>query len=146
MKTTLTLALWSCFSAAWLTLQPASAAEPVPNAAPAPDAAPPCGKLVGSNAAGADAGFAVRNGEPVDFVSGGQRTHGTLLVFIDGPVFRAYWQPQGSEEKYALANVGTGADTNSVRLVSTPPQGRPANNASPGVMTQAVPVLSCPKL
>ncbi|WP_407669794.1 hypothetical protein [Paraburkholderia nodosa] len=135
MKTTLTLALSSCLGVALLTTQPAHGADPIPT----PDAAPPCGKLVGTNAAG---GFALRSGEPVDFVSAGQATHGTLLVFSDGPVFRAYWQPEGSEEKYALANAGP----DSVRLVSTPPQGTPTRGAQPGVATQPLQVLSCPKL
>ncbi|WP_328809388.1 hypothetical protein [Paraburkholderia hiiakae] len=133
MKTTLTLALASCLGVALLATQPAHGADP------APDAAPPCGRLVGVNAAG---GFALRSGEPVDFVSAGQATHGVLLVFSDGPVFRAYWQPQGSEEKYALANAGP----DGVRLVSTPPQGTPTTGAQPGVATQPLQVLSCPKL
>ena len=135
VKTTLRLALSSCLGVAMLATQPAYGAD----ASPSPDAAPPCGRLVGTNAAG---GFALRSGEPVDFVSAGQATHGTLLVFNDGPVFRAYWQPQGSEERYALANAGP----DSVRLVSTPPQGTPANGAPPGVATQPLQVLSCPKL
>ncbi|MBB2926039.1 hypothetical protein [Paraburkholderia silvatlantica] len=134
MKTALTLALSSCFGVVLLTTQPAHGADPTPT----PDAAPPCGKLVGTNAAG---GFALRSGEPVDFVTAGQATHGTLLVFSDGPVFRAYWQPEGSEEKYALANAGP----DSVRLVSTPPQGTPTRGAQPGGTTQPMQVLSCPK-
>ncbi|MEX3691239.1 hypothetical protein AB3X91_07240 [Paraburkholderia sp. BR14263] len=137
MKTTFMLALSSCLGVALLTTQPAHGADPT--LTPTPDAAPPCGKLVGTNAAG---GFALRSGEPVDFVSEGQATHGTLLVFSDGPVFRAYWQPQGSEEKYALANAGP----DSVRLVSTPPQGTPTGGAQPGVATQPLQVLSCPRL
>ena len=135
VKTTLTLALSSCLGVALLATQPAHGADPTPT----PDASPPCGKLVGTNATG---GFALRTGERVDFVSAGQATHGTLLVFSDGPVFRAYWQPEGSEEKYALANAGP----DSVRLVSTPPQGTPAGGAQPGVATQPLQVLSCPKL
>ncbi|WP_245639698.1 hypothetical protein [Paraburkholderia heleia] len=133
MKTTLTLALSLCFGVALLTTQPAHGADP------ASDSAPPCGKLVGTSAAG---GFALRSGEPVDFVTAGQATHGTLFVFSDGPVFRAYWQPEGSEEKYALANAGP----DSVRLVSTPPQGTLTRGAQPGVATQPMQVLSCPKL
>lgn len=112
----------------------------------ADDGVQPCGKLVGANAPGnaneADAGFTLRNGEAVDFVSGGHATHGKLLVFADGQLFRAYWQAQGGEEKYALANAGP----NSVRLVSTPPQGTPATDGKPGIMTQPMRVLSCPKL
>jgi hypothetical protein len=137
VKTALTLVLSSCWlSAALLATEPLHAADPA-NAVP--DAVPPCGKLVGSSAAG---GFALRNGEPVDFVSGGQATHGKLLVFTDGAVFRAYWQPEGSEEKYVLANAGP----DSVRLVSTPPQGTPVPNGGPGVTPQPLLVLSCPKL
>lgn len=138
MKATFTLTLWSCcLGAALLAIHPARAADT------APDAAPPCGSLVGvSPSGGAGAGFAMRDGEAVDFISGGQTTHGRLLVFRDGALFRAYWQPQGSEEKYALANAGPG----SVRLVSTPPQGIPASDGKPGITTQPLQVLSCPKL
>ena len=138
MKATLTLTLTSCcLGAALLAIEPARAADT------APDVAPPCGRLVGPNAGGGtDAGFTLRDGEAVDFVAAGQTTHGKLLVFTDGPLFRAYWQPQGSEEKYALANAGSA----SVRLVSTPPQGTPAGNGKPGITTQPLQVLSCPKL
>ncbi|QGZ64507.1 hypothetical protein FAZ98_17590 [Paraburkholderia acidisoli] len=101
---------------------------------------------MGTGAAGngnaADAGFTLRNGEAVDFVSGGRTTHGTLLVFTEGQMFRAYWQPQGGEEKYALANAGP----NSVRLISTPPQGTPTTDGKPGITTQPMQVLSCPQL
>lgn len=122
-----------CLGAASLFVAPARAADP------------PCGELVRLGAATlntADGGFNLRDGEPVDFVSGGQTTHGRLLVFRDGSLFRTYWQPQGSAEKYALASAGP----NSVRLVSTPPQGIPARDGQPGVMTQPLLVLSCPKL
>ncbi|SDC57445.1 hypothetical protein [Paraburkholderia lycopersici] len=133
MKTALVLGLSSCSALAFLTIQPACAADS------APDETPPCGRLVGANAAG---GFALRSGEAVDFVSAGEATHGMLRVFSDGPVYRAYWQPQGSEEKYALANAGPG----SVRLVSTRPRGAPAGEGQPGIMTAPLQVLSCPKL
>jgi len=96
----------------------------------------------GAGASGAQVGFDLRDGEAVDFLSGGQTTHGRLLVFRDGSLFRAYWQPQGSEEKYALANAGP----DSVRLISTPPQGSRARDGKPGIMSQPLLVLSCPKL
>lgn len=140
-------AFWTAFlcCSAWLAaaslfIAPARAADPAPDTA----GAAPCGKLVGQSdaAGGTDGGFDLRDGEAVDFVSASQTTHGRLLVFHDGPVFRAYWQPQGSEEKYALANAGP----RSVRLISTPPQGTPARDGKPGVMTQPLFVLSCPKL
>jgi hypothetical protein len=38
----------------------------------------------------------MRDGEPVDLVSGAKVVHGRLLVFSDGAVFRAYWQPDNS--------------------------------------------------
>lgn len=137
VKTTVTLALSSCCIAAGLVLAPPSPADE------AASRAPPCGKLVGANASGnADAGFVLRDGEAVDFVSGGRAAHGRLLVFSDGALFRAYWQPQGSEEKYVLANAGT----DSVRLVSTPPQGTPARAGKPGMETGPLQVFSCPKL
>jgi hypothetical protein len=139
VKTTLTLALSTCglLCAVIFATQPAHAADT------APDAAPPCGKLVGtSTTGGADTGFALRTGEPVDFISGGQATHGKLLVFGDGPLFRAYWQPQGSEEKYALAN----AAPNGVRLISTPPQGTPVSDGRPGTAMPPLQVFSCPNL
>jgi ABC-type amino acid transport substrate-binding protein len=41
-------------------------------------------------------GFQMRDGEPVDLVSGAKVVHGRLLVFSDGAVFRAYWQPDNS--------------------------------------------------
>jgi hypothetical protein len=129
-----------CAGALSMAITPARAAGPDP-AASLP---PPCGELVGpgGSANGPNSGFELRDGEPVDFVSGGRATQGRLLVFRDGPVFRAYWQPVGSPEKYALANAGP----HSVRLISTPPQGVPARDGKPGVMTQPVLVLSCPTL
>jgi len=125
-----------CLGAASLFVAPARAADPAPD----PSGAPPCGKLVGQGSTGGS--FALRDGEAVDFVSGGQTTPGRLLVFREGSLFRAYWQPQGSAEKYVLANAGP----HSVRLISTPPQGMPARNGKPGVMTQPMLVLSCPTL
>jgi hypothetical protein len=137
VKSTLTLTLSSCFSVVLLAAQPAFCADATP------DTTPPCGKLVGPHAAGGtDAGFALRDGEAVDFMSGAQTTHGKLLVFTEGPLFHAYWQPQDSEEKYALANAGP----NSVRLVSTPPQGVRASDGKPGGAMPPLQVLSCPKL
>ena len=126
-----------CLAMALLAIAPAHAADASANAAA------PCGKLVAAKETdGPDAGFVLRNGEQVDFISGGEVTRGTLLIFHDGPLFRAYWQPQRSEEKYVLANAGPG----SVRLVSTPPQGVAANGGDPGIETQPLLVLSCPKL
>lgn len=129
-----------CLGAASLFVAPARAADPAPGAS----VAPPCGELagLGTAASGANAGFYLRDGEAVDFISGGQTTHGRLLVFHDGSLFRAYWQPLGSEEKYALANAGA----DSVRLISTPPQGSEARDGTPGVMSHPLLVLSCPKL
>jgi hypothetical protein len=141
VKSTLTLALSFCLSAALLTVQPAHAAGATADATA--DATPSCGKLVGVSAGGRmDAGFALRDGEAVDFISGGQTTHGKLLVFSEGSLFHAYWQPQDSEEKYALANAGP----NSVRLVSTPEQGTRASAGKPGGTMPPLQVLSCPKL
>ena len=149
MKTGFALALSSCLlGAACFVTEPAHAAD---NAAPAANSPAdtgtgdaPCGKLVGPGSSGSvDAGFALRDGEAVDFVSGGQTTHGKLLVFSEGgSLFRAYWQPQGSEEKYALANAGP----RGVRLISTPPQGTEATDGKPGITTQPLQVMSCPKL
>jgi hypothetical protein len=137
MKALVTPALSSCCIAAALLLAPSAWADE------AASRTEPCGKLVGVSASGAtDVGFVLRDGEAVDFVAGGQPTHGRLLVFSDGAVFRAYWQPQGSEEKYVLANAGA----DSVRLVSTPPQGTPAHDGEPGTATGPLQVLSCPKL
>lgn len=134
------LCSYVCVGAAALFVAPAHATGPAPDAS----ATPPCGELAGPGATAetAGTGFNLRDGEPVDFVSGGQTTHGRLLVFRDGSLFRTYWQPVGSEEKYALANAGP----NRVRLISTPPQGSPARDGTPGVMSQPLLVLSCPKL
>ncbi|OLL32505.1 hypothetical protein BTH42_08390 [Burkholderia sp. SRS-W-2-2016] len=101
-----------------------------------------CATLVGATQSGASQGFALRAGEPVDLVKGAQKIHGKLLVFGDGSVYRAYWQPENSAEKYVLANAG--ADT--VRLVSTPPQGTPAPDGQPGTPMAPQRVLSCPTL
>ena len=134
------LCCYVCVGAASLFAARAQAADPAPSAS----VPPPCGELVGPGGAASatNGGFELRDGEAVDFVSGGQTTHGRLLVFRDGSLFRAYWQPQGSEEKYALANAGP----QSVRLVSTPPQGIPARDGKPDVMMQPLLVLSCPRL
>jgi hypothetical protein len=102
----------------------------------------PCATLVGATSSSTSQGFQVRDGEPVDLVSGGRTVHGKLLVFGDGGVFRAYWQPENSQEKYVLANAGT----DKVRLVSTPPQGSPATNGEPGTQLPPQQVLSCPTL
>jgi hypothetical protein len=101
-----------------------------------------CGQLVGAGNSSTQGGFQLRNGEPVDFVSSGRTVHGTLLVFRDGELYRAYWQPKGSPEKYVLAS----ADANSVRLVSTPTQGVPADGGTPGTTLAPQHVLSCPTL
>lgn len=101
-----------------------------------------CATLVGASSSGSPQGFQVRDGEPVDLVSGGKTVHGKLLVFGDNGVFRAYWQPENSAEKYVLANAGTDA----VRLVSTPPQGSPAAAGQPGTRLSPQHVLSCPAL
>jgi hypothetical protein len=101
-----------------------------------------CATLVGAASSASPQGFQVRDGEPVDLVRGGPTVHGKLLVFSDGSVFHAYWQPENSQEKYVLANAGP--DT--VRLVSTPPQGTPARNGEPGTHLAPQRVLSCPAL
>ncbi|MFM0057718.1 hypothetical protein [Paraburkholderia phytofirmans] len=101
-----------------------------------------CATLVGTANSPAPQSFQIRDGEPVDLVSGAATVHGKLLVFGDGGVFRAYWQPENSPEKYVLANAGV----NSVRLVSTPPQGTPAQNGQPGTTVAPQRVLSCPAL
>ncbi|MFL9904480.1 hypothetical protein PQR71_41195 [Paraburkholderia fungorum] len=102
----------------------------------------PCATLVGTANPATSQSFQVRDGEPVDLVSGAKTVHGKLLVFGDGGVYRAYWQPENSSEKYVLANAGE----NSVRLVSTPPQGTPAQNGAPGTTLTPQRVLSCPSL
>jgi hypothetical protein len=102
---------------------------------------PACGTLVGAGAAAAaSGGFALREGEAVDLVSAGKRVHGTLHVFRDDAVYRIYWQPAGSPERYVLATAGT----NSVRLVATPPRGSPVADG-PGMLPSQQ-VLSCPAL
>jgi hypothetical protein len=101
-----------------------------------------CATLVGTASSGSPQSFQVRDGEPVDLVSGAKTVHGKLLVFGDSGVFRAYWQPENSAEKYVLANAGVDA----VRLVSTPPQGTPAQNGQPGTTLAPQRVLSCPAL
>lgn len=101
-----------------------------------------CATLVGAASSGTPQGFRIRDGEPVDFVGGGKTVHGKLLVFGDNGVFRAYWQPENSPEKYVLANAGV----NAVRLVSTPTQGTPASNGEPGTTLEPQRVLSCPAL
>jgi hypothetical protein len=102
-----------------------------------------CGRLLGaSGAAQPDGSFRLRSGEPVDFVGGGRTVHGTLQVFFDGNVYRAYWKPADSHELYVLANAGA----NGTRLISTPPQGNPADDDQPGTTLQPLNVLSCPAL
>jgi len=109
-----------------------------------------CGVLSGAGAAAASgvsgvpatSGFALRDGEPVDFIAGGKTVRGTLHVLKDGGVYRAYWQPQGRPERYVLANAGTDA----VRLIATPAQGTPAADGMPGTTLNPQQVLSCPAL
>ncbi|NKJ50451.1 hypothetical protein CIC12_27760 [Burkholderia sp. SG-MS1] len=101
-----------------------------------------CATLVGATGSATPEGFKMRDGEPVDLVSGAKTVHGKLLVFADSGAFRAYWQPEKSAEKYVLANAGA----NAVRLVSTPPQGTPATNGEPGLAVAPQRVLSCPAL
>ncbi|HEX7933304.1 MAG TPA: hypothetical protein VF573_09550 [Paraburkholderia sp.] len=101
-----------------------------------------CATLVGASQSAPSQGFQVRDGEPVDLVSGAKTVHGKLLVFGDNGVFRAYWQPANSAEKYVLANAGE----NAVRLVATPPQGSPATHGEPGTTLGPLRVLSCPTL
>lgn len=113
-----------------------------------------CGMLAGAGGSGASAasgasntaaasaprGFALRDGEPVDFIAGGKTVHGTLHVLTDGSIYRAYWQPEGRAERYVLANAGSDA----VRLIAAPPQGAPAANGMPGTTVGPQQVLSCP--
>jgi hypothetical protein len=101
-----------------------------------------CATLAGTTNSTALQAFRVRDGEPVDLISGAKTVHGTLLVFGENGVFRAYWQPENSAEKYVLANAGD----NAVRLISTPPQGNPAAPGEPGTTLGPLRVLSCPKL
>lgn len=119
-----------------------AAMSAIPLAALADDAAG-CATLVGATSNSASPqGFQLRDGEPVDLVSGTKAVHGKLLMFSDGAVYRAYWQADNSPEKYVLANAGT----NTVRLVSTPPQGTPARSGEPGTAVPPQRVLSCPAL
>ena len=110
-----------------------------------------CGVLSGASAASpssaastasAASGFALRDGEPVDFIASGKTVRGTLHVLKDGGVYRAYWQPQGRPERYVLANAGTDA----VRLIATPAQGTPATDGMPGTTLNPQQVVSCPAL
>lgn len=101
-----------------------------------------CASLVGAANSSSAQGFSLRDGEPVDFVGGGKTVHGRLLVFSDSDVFRAYWQPDDSPEKYVLANAGTDA----VRLVSSPPRGTPAPGGRQATPMRPQRVLSCPML
>ena len=96
----------------------------------------------GASSVSAASGFALRDGEPVDFIAGGKTVHGTLHVLKDGGIYRAYWQPQGRPERYVLANAGTDA----VRLIATPAQGTPATDGMPGTTLNPQQVLSCPTL
>ena len=109
-------------------------------AAAADDSA--CATLVGRANSNSAQGFSLRDGEPVDFVGGGRTVHGKLLVFSDGDVFRAYWQPDDRPDKYVLANAGSDA----VRLVSSEPRGTPAPGGQPGTAMRPQRVLSCPML
>jgi hypothetical protein len=103
-----------------------------------------CGALIGTgkSPAAANSGFQLREGEPVDFVGGGKTVHGVLHVFHDGDVYRVYWQPDGSHEKYVFANAGS----NRIQLISTPPRGVPANPGEPGSSMPVQKVESCPQL
>ncbi|MGT2474472.1 hypothetical protein [Paraburkholderia terrae] len=96
----------------------------------------------GASSVSAASGFALRDGEPVDFISGGKTVPGTLHVLKEGGIYRAYWQPQGRPERYVLANAGTDA----VRLIATPAQGTPATDGMPGTTLNPQQVLSCPTL
>ncbi|MFP3559147.1 hypothetical protein SB861_52230 [Paraburkholderia sp. SIMBA_049] len=96
----------------------------------------------GASSVSAASGFALRDGEPVDFIAGGKTVHGTLHVLKDGGIYRAYWQPQGRPERYVLANAGADA----VRLIATPAQGTPATDGMPGTTLNPQQVLSCPTL
>ncbi|MEX3936797.1 hypothetical protein AB4Y32_34385 [Paraburkholderia phymatum] len=96
----------------------------------------------GASSVTAASGFALRNGEPVDFIAGGKTVRGTLHVMSDDGVYRAYWQPQGRPERYVLAN----ASPDAVRLIAMPVQGTPATSGMPGTTVNAQQVLSCPAL
>ncbi|WP_025596979.1 hypothetical protein [Burkholderia sp. WSM2230] len=101
-----------------------------------------CATLAGAGNPGTPQAFQVRDGEPVDLISGAKTVHGKLLVFGENGMFRVYWQAEDSAEKYVLASAGD----NAVRLVSTPPQGNPAAHGEPGTTLGPLRVLSCPKL
>jgi hypothetical protein len=101
-----------------------------------------CATLVGTTNSTSLQPFRVRDGEPVDLISGAKTVHGKLLVFGENGVFRAYWQAENGAEKYVLASAGD----NAVRLISTPPQGSPAAQGEPGTTLGPLQVLSCPKL
>ncbi|WP_233853228.1 hypothetical protein [Paraburkholderia sp. HD33-4] len=101
-----------------------------------------CATLVGASNSSAAQNFSLRDGEPVDFVGAGKTVHGKLLLFTDGDVFRAYWQPDDRPEKYVLANAGADA----VRLVASAPRGTPAPAGQPGTAMRPQRVLSCPIL
>jgi hypothetical protein len=96
----------------------------------------------GASGVAAVSGFALRDGEPVDFIAGGKTVRGTLHVTADGGIYRAYWQPQGRPDRYVLANAGTDA----VRLIAMPTQGTPAADGMPGTTLNPQQVLSCPSL
>uniref|UniRef100_E1TEG5 Uncharacterized protein n=1 Tax=Burkholderia sp. (strain CCGE1003) TaxID=640512 RepID=E1TEG5_BURSG len=101
-----------------------------------------CATLAATGNSGTPQPFQVRDGERVDLISAGKTVHGSLRVFGENGVFRAYWQAQNSAEKYVLANAGDHA----VRLISTPPQGKPAAQGEPGTTLGPLRVLSCPSL
>ncbi|WP_341318911.1 hypothetical protein WN982_28445 [Paraburkholderia sp. IMGN_8] len=101
-----------------------------------------CATLVGTANSAPSQSFRLRDGEPVDLVSGTKTVHGKLLLFVDGGTYHAYWQPENSPEKYVLADAGL----NSVRLISTPTQGAPAKSGEPRTTLAPQRVLSCPTL
>ncbi|KMY86462.1 hypothetical protein BUMB_03844 [Candidatus Paraburkholderia calva] len=96
----------------------------------------PCGAL--GSASGAP--FALKEGERMEFRHAGKTTHGTLHVYKDVQVYRVYWQQDGGDEQYVLANAGE----NSVRLAATSPRGVKVD-AGPGALPEQQ-VLSCPTL
>jgi hypothetical protein len=99
-----------------------------------------CGMLEG--AAGAGAPMTLHEGDPAFLTQGGRRTHGVLHVYRDDALYRVYWQPDGSAERYVLANAGE----NQVRLVATPPRGTQVEKMEgPGTLPPQQ-VLSCPAL
>jgi len=103
-----------------------------------------CGTLVGAgqSPAAANNGFVLREGEPVDFIGGGKTVPGVLHLFHDGDVYRVYWQVNGGHEPYVFVNIGP----HRLNLISTPPQGVPANPGEPGAAMPAQQVESCPQL